>query len=470
MKALYKQILSDSEGLSFIVNKFESDNELLEAIRNYYAGLEGLLPQLKSIFSNFFEYDIIKDKRYTDYQFSFHVPITMNFQAETGMSLNEKVRRRLAETKENYVIGIDRGERNLLYICVVNSKGEIVEQFSMNKIENEYNGTKIATDYRTLLDKREEERNDARREWSSIEGIKDLKAGYLSQVVHKIAELVLKYDAIICLEDLNGGFKNSRVKVEKQVYQKFENAMVDKLAYMVDKRKDANELGGLNRALQLATSDLKGMGLENGIIFYVSPWLTSKIDPNTGFANILNTKYKSVEETKHFISSFDAIEFSAADGMFKFDIDFSNFEKGSIMSRKKWTLYSNGTRIKTFRNDKKNNHFDNVEVNLTEEFKTLFDKYEISIAGNIKDELLAKADKDLFEQFMRLFGLMLQMRNSETGNVDVDYLISPVKNKNGEFFDSRKRNDKQVCLQKEKSTLFESMTVIFFNCMHSILH
>lgn len=451
LHTLYFKQLFDEDNLKNVIYKLNGEAELFyreKSIRKeertiHLAGdvLNNKNPD-NTKKTSVFEYDIIKDKRYTDYQFSFHVPITMNFQAETGMSLNEKVRRRLAETKENYVIGIDRGERNLLYICVVNSKGEIVEQFSMNKIENEYNGTKIATDYRTLLDKREEERNDARREWSSIEGIKDLKAGYLSQVVHKIAELVLKYDAIICLEDLNGGFKNSRVKVEKQVYQKFENAMVDKLAYMVDKRKDANELGGLNRALQLATSDLKGMGLENGIIFYVSPWLTSKIDPNTGFANILNTKYKSVEETKHFISSFDAIEFSAADGMFKFDIDFSNFEKGSIMSRKKWTLYSNGTRIKTFRNDKKNNHFDNVEVNLTEEFKTLFDKYEISIAGNIKAELLAKADKDLFEQFMRLFGLMLQMRNSETGNVDVDYLISPVKNKNGEFFDSRKRNDK----------------------------
>ena len=32
---------------------------------------------------------------------------------------------------------------------------------------------------------------------------------------------------------------------------------------------------------------------------------------------------------------------------------------------------------------------------------------------------------------------MLQMRNSITGNTEVDYLISPVKNKAGRFYDSR---------------------------------
>ena len=38
---------------------------------------------------------------------------------------------------------------------------------------------------------------------------------------------------------------------------------------------------------------------------------------------------------------------------------------------------------------------------------------------------------------MGLLSLTLQMRNSISKNVDVDYLISPVKNSNGEFYDSR---------------------------------
>lgn len=445
LHTLYFKQLFNEENLKNVIYKLNGEAEMFyreKSISNeeriiHAAGdtLENKNPDNPKKTSKF-EYDIIKDKRYTDCQFSFHVPITMNFQAEAGISLNEKVRKTLMETKENYVIGIDRGERNLLYISVVNSKGQIVEQYSMNKIENEYNDIKVSTDYRTLLDKKEKDRADARREWSTIENIKELKEGYMSQVVHKLANLVLKYDAIICLEDLNGGFKNSRVKVEKQIYQKFENAVIDKLSFLIDKKKDANSLGGLNRALQLANPDLKGKGLENGIVFYVSPWLTSKIDPCTGFVNIINSKYRSVEETKKLISKLDSIEY--VDNMFKFDIDFSNFDKGSIMSKNRWSLYSYGTRIKTFRDKAHNNQFISKEIDLTKEFLTLFEEYGVSIVGSIKEVLLSKTETELFKRFCELFGLMLQMRNSISGDVDTDYLISPVKDKKGEFFDSRK--------------------------------
>ena len=49
--------------------------------------------------------------------------------------------------------------------------------------------------------------------------------------------------------------------------------------------------------------------------------------------------------------------------------------------------------------------------------------------------------KDFFEKFIKYFKLVLQMRNSKTGT-DIDYIISPVKNKQNEFFDSRKQNEK----------------------------
>ena len=44
--------------------------------------------------------------------------------------------------------------------------------------------------------------------------------------------------------------------------------------------------------------------------------------------------------------------------------------------------------------------------------------------------------KEFHKQFIKLMALVMQMRNSETGNVDKDYLISPVKNYTGEFYDS----------------------------------
>lgn len=144
-----------------------------------------------------FPYELVKDRRYTERQFMLHMPIRVNFTANGNERLNMDVRNILHESNDIHVIGIDRGERNLLYISVINGKGEIIEQFSMNQIHNEYNGVKYSTDYHELLDRREAERKAARVEWKTIHNIKDLKEGYISQVVHKICELVEKYDAVI---------------------------------------------------------------------------------------------------------------------------------------------------------------------------------------------------------------------------------------------------------------------------------
>lgn len=179
-----------------------------------------------------FEYDLIKDKRYTKRQFSLHLPITMNFKANGDTFINNAVREELKKSVGTHVIGIDRGERNLIYITVVDPDGRIVEQKSLNEIIGD-NGYKV--NYHTLLDSKEADRDKARKDWKTISGIKELKEGYLSQVIHEICKLVVKYDAIIAMEDLNSGFMNSRKKVEKQVYQKFEKMLTDKLNYLVEK-------------------------------------------------------------------------------------------------------------------------------------------------------------------------------------------------------------------------------------------
>ena len=74
---------------------------------------------------------------------------------------------------------------------------------------------------------------------------------------------------------------------------------------------------------------------------------------------------------------------------------------------------------------------------MTDEFKSLFEQFGIDYYDNLKSQILEQNSKDFFEQLMRLISLTLQMRNSITGNVDVDYLISPVRNSKGEFYDSR---------------------------------
>ena len=394
-----------------------------------------------------FEYDLIKNKRYSVDKFQFHVPLTMNFKAIGENKLNDKVKKEIKQHKDIHVIGIDRGERHLLYISVINSKGEIVKQFSLNEIINEYNGVKYVTNYHDLLDRKEKERDEARKSWGTIENIKELKEGYMSQVVNKLVQLMLEYNAIIALEDLNSGFKNSRKKVEKQIYDKFETKLISKLSYLINKQtKDKHSQGGVLNAYQLASCEIKN-SKQNGIIFYIPAWCTSKIDPITGFVNIFDLK----RINKEFIEKFDSIKFNEKENYFEFDFDYSKFSDKSCGQRKNWTLCTYKERIRTFRDPHNNSNWNNIEINLTEEFKNLFDKYNLDYK-NLKDEILQKAnpqffnalkEKDGFYGFAILFKLLVQLRNSIT-NSTVDYMVSPVKNKNGEFFDTRNQNINQL--------------------------
>ena len=383
-----------------------------------------------------FAYDIIKDNRYTKSQFSLHLPITLNFKADGQTFINTDVRKTLKDSDDNYVIGIDRGERNLLYVCVINSKGEIVEQKSLNEI---ISANKHKVNYHNLLNSKEKDRDDARKNWGTIENIKELKEGYLSQVINEICSLILKYDAIVAMEDLNSGFKNGRIKVEKQVYQKFENMLISKLNYLVRKDISLDKKGGLLNAYQL-TNKVEGVnrGRQNGFIFYVPAWLTSKIDPVTGFVDLIKPRYTSVNDALDFVRKIDDIRYNEHEDLFEFDIDYSKFPKASTSYRKNWTLYTNGERIINYRNPEKNNSWDNKTVALSKELKTLFDEFDIDYHSHrIKEKILTKDSKEFFKRFLKLISLTLQMRNSETGNVDVDYLISPIKNDDGIFYDSR---------------------------------
>lgn len=392
------------------------------------------------------DYDIIKDKRYTETQFSLHFPIMMNCLAQGNPKLNLDIRKALLKSEHQYIIGIDRGERNLLYVCVINEKGEIVEQMSLNEIIGD-NGYTV--DYHELLDRKEKERDAARKSWGTIENIKELKEGYMSQVIHKICELVLKYDAVIAMEDLNGGFMNSRIKIEKQVYQKFEKMLTEKLSYLVDKKADPMSDGGLLRAYQLTNKPDPNKsvqhGMQDGIVFYIPAWCTSKIDPTTGFVDLLKPKYTNKEEAKDFFKRFQKICFNEAENMFEFHFHYPDFQRGITAGNTDWTVYTNGSRIRTFRNPEKNNQWDNTDIVLTDAFKALFSEYAIPCDADMKEAILAQDSPKFFKELCGLLSLTLQMRNSITGRTDVDYIISPVKNAAGRFYDSRKAASDLPC-------------------------
>lgn len=450
LHTMYFKMLFNEENLKNVVYKLNGEAEMFyrrksinddeKIVHQANQPIENKNP-LSENKTTTFDYDIIKDRRYTEDKFMLHIPITMNFQAPGIKNINEKVRRAIVESKENYVIGIDRGERNLIYVCVINSRGEIVEQFSLNEIVNEYKGKTYKTDYNSALEKRSAEMTSSRKNWTQIESIKELKEGYISQVVRKICNLVKKYDAVIAMENLNSGFKNSRKKVEKQVYQKFEKMLIDKLNYMVDKKDGIDELGGLLNAYQLTNKfeSFEKMTVQNGFIFYIPAWLTSKIDPSTGFTNLLDTRYRNVEASKSFISSFDDIRYNAQDEYFEFDMDYTKFPKGVTSYKKKWTLCSYGDRVKTYRSLEHNNQFVDEDISLTDEFINLFNEYGVDYKNEaLKESILSLNEKNFFKKLMKLIGLTTHMRNSKTSDTTVDYIISPVKNSDGYFYDSRK--------------------------------
>lgn len=389
-----------------------------------------------------FDYDLIKDKRYTMDKFMLHVPVVMNFKSKGRDNINLSVREYLKSSADTHIIGIDRGERHLLYLVVIDSHGKIKEQFSLNEITTEYgtneNKNSITTDYHTLLDKKEDERHRSRRSWQTIENIKELKEGYLSQVVHQITNLMVKYKAIVVLEDLNMGFKRGRQKVEKSVYQKFEQMLIDKLNYLVDKKADPDAPGGLLHALQLTSKfeSFEKLHTQSGFLFYVNAWNTSKMDPVTGFVNLFDTRYKNMEEAKSFFGKFDSIVYNPKEDRFEFKFDYNNFTEKAEGTRTEWTLCAQGERIITTR-DTKDSQWKSETICLETALKDLFNIYHIDLSASLKDAIVKQTEAKFFERLLWLLKLTLQMRNSKTGE-ETDYLVSPVCNDKGVFFDSRK--------------------------------
>lgn len=447
MHTLYWKALFDDRNLVDMVYKLNGQAELfyrkksLDSIRPMHPANQPIKNKNKNNKKkeSLFEYDLVKDRRYTVDKFMFHVPITMNFKNAGLEKINQQVREYLQQADDTHIIGIDRGERHLLYLVVIDMHGNIKEQFSLNEIVNECSGNTYHTNYHALLDAREEERLNARRSWQTIESIKELKEGYLSQVIHRITQLMVKYHAIVVLEDLSMGFMRGRQKVEKQVYQKFEKMLIDKLNYLVDKKVDVSQPGGLLNAYQLTNKfeSFQSSEKQSGFVFYIPAWNTSKIDPVTGFVNLLDTRYQNVEKARAFFSKFDAIRYNKDKDWFEFGVDYDNFNKKAEGTMTKWTLCTQGVRICTFRNAEKNSQWDTQEVDLTTEMKSLFGQSQIDVNGNLKEAICSQSDKTFFMRLLHLLKLMLQMRNSITGT-EIDYLVSPVADGNGNFYDSRK--------------------------------
>ncbi len=216
--------------------------------------------------------------------------------------------------------------------------------------------------------------------------------------------------------------------------------LIEKLNYLVDKKADPEEKGGALHAYQLTShfESFAKLGKQSGFLFYIPAWNTSKIDPMTGFVNLLYPKYTSESEAKKFIQKFKKIRYNYEEEYFELSFQYSDFTDKAIGLKDYWTICSYGKRILNFRNPARNSEWDSKEIDITQQIKRHLEENGINICSdNLVDEICSINNPKFFKEFMDDIKLILQIRNS-VSNTDIDYMLSPVKNEKGEFFDTRK--------------------------------
>ena len=402
-----------------------------------------------------FPYPIIKDRRYARDTYLFHVPVTINFkQSGAAKTFNNEVNEFVQDNTDIRILSIDRGERHLAYYTLLDQKGVILEQGSLNKVHTQGSNGSKTVDYQQKLQARENERDKARKSWATIESIKELKEGYLSQIVHKIAVMMVKHNAVVVFEDLNFGFKRGRFKFEKQVYQKFEKMLIDKLNYLVFKDRTARQPGGALRGYQLSApfKSFKAMGKQTGFIYYVPAHYTSKVCPVTGFVNRLSPKYQNVEQAVKFFSTFDDIHYNSQENYFEFTFCYSRFAEEKIIKniegiQDQWTVCTHGSRLRNSKSE--TGKWTSEEIDLTDRMKALLEGRGLEYQNGtdlrclIAQQKDTEGNTDFFKALFDLLRLTLQLRNSRVGTDNEidntsDYILSCVKDEKGQFFDSRR--------------------------------
>lgn len=392
------------------------------------------------------KHEIIKDKRfYGENKYFFYCPIKLNYSSKIYKSpifgyseINAKVNEVIQKSDDITYLGIDRGEKHLIYTCVIDKEGKIIDCRSQNKIEE--------TDYNQKLSEVAENRQKARKNWQTIGNISNLKEGYISNVVHNIVSQAISKPTYIVLEDLNTGMKRGRQKIEKQVYQKFEVALAKKLNFVVEKSAKENEPASVGKALQLTPPIANYQDIENkkqfGIMLYTRAHYTSVTDPLTGWRKTIYLKKGSEESVKkQILESFTDIGFDGEDYYFEY------VEKNA---GKTWRMYSgkNGKSLPRFQNNKKLENdkaiWEPEAVDLVSVLNELFADFnkEKSLhkqLSNNEHQLhkVASRKETAWDSLRYVIDTIQHIRNTGKTETDSNFLYSPVRDENGIHFDSR---------------------------------
>ncbi len=360
--------------------------------------------------------EVLDHRRYWQDKTMLHLSITLNANTWDSYWFNKMINEYLNKNEDIKIIWIDRWEKHLAYYSVIDKTWKIEEINTLNTIKS--SDWKI-TNYLEKLEKIELSRKDARVSWWEIENIKELKNGYISQVVNKLAELIIKHNAIIVFEDLNQGFKRWRQKIEKQIYQKLELALAKKLNYLTQKDKRDDEVLGNLKALQLVpkVNDYQDIAnyKQSWIMLYTRANYTSTTCPCCWFRkNIYISNSDTKEKQKKVFEKID-IKFDGEKFIFSYEIEQD--KKAKQKSNK--TSFAVNSNFSRFKYNSKKMLVEEIDINL--ELKKLFQN--IDLTWNINKQITEK-DSYFYKSLTYYFNLLLQLRNSDSKN-NIDYIICP---------------------------------------------
>ncbi len=404
-----------------------------------------------------FKHDIIKNKRFTEEKIQFHFPISLNYDnvqvsGKTPKDYIKPVNKLVNETflKEDVqFLGIDRGEKHLIYYSLVDKECNIKEQGHFDSI----NGKNYGESIQDRADKRKQQK----LEWLSQDKIAPLKEGYISLAIHEILKKCKDENGnfkptFIVLEGLTQGFKRGRQKFEKNVYQKFELALAKKLNFLVDKNAKVG-IGSVSKALQLTPLVKKFEDIENqkqfGIMLYTRANYTSITDPATGWYKTIYLKTGTEENIKKQI--LDSFEEIAIDKNGDYYFQYKDKQE------KTWRLWSgkNGEALERYRNKKNDQGIYEPEFfNVKQMLKGLFEDFDkekslkMQIEEDKKGVQLSKiSEHTAWESLRFAIELIQQIRNSgdPKQNQDDNFLLSCVRDEKGNHFDSRKSEKGLPC-------------------------
>lgn len=454
---------------SMIVNKIDKQENFIpqDIHRELYLYANNRIPSISSK-ATAYEHlavikpafmDLIKDNRYTQEQYTLEICVTLNFDAISTVhkkSLNECVNARLKKGECN-ILAVTRGERDLLYYTIMDTKKTIIKEGNLNVI-NGFN-------YQKKLQNLTYERRKDSQTWKNPKKIATIKEGYLQGAISQIIDMALEYDAVICIEALSDQYKEKRASVDNQVYKKFESLLIRRLACFYKATIDPTAPGGVANPLQLADPQ-KTEALQNGILFKVQAAYTSNMCPETGFSNLFDlNRCKTVQAKTEFLSSFDDIYFDYGRGCFVFRFNYDNFSNlKTTPARKEWILNTSGERTRYNANQNRME-----PLSITDELAACLQDYKIPFANAqslldiVKDE---NVNGKVVAAIMNAFEETLKCKIYPLNSDEEAYFYSAAEDVDGNNFDSRAgKENMPLCAEGVKAYhLGEKMVMILSRC------